>query len=323
MSRGGLVRSRFALAVLLGAGGLLAANAGPAGAAVTIGQTFTPDDDFGGSGVFIQSGSLNNSYAAPINGVVTSWSFQAPAGITPPLKLKMMRFAGGSDFTTVGDSQLESPMPGILNTWPTRIGVQAGDVPAHFYSDTTVSYHSNVPGYTTNEISGDPGDPSLDPPPGTTITYEETSTLTHQLDLSAVIEPDADRDAFGDETQDNCLGTAGAFSGCPNTLSIGKLKQKGSKKVKVPVAIPGPGTLVVGSASDPALASASAKRSVKAVSLTLGGKTALQLKVSLKLTKSAVKKLRRAGKLKLKVKAVYTPPGGPAGSAVKKKKLKS
>jgi hypothetical protein len=34
-------------------------------------------------------------------------------------------------------------------------------------------------------------------------------------------------------------------------------------------------------------------------------------------------KLARAGKLKLKLKAIYTRPGGPPGSAVKKQKLRS
>ncbi|HKH41101.1 MAG TPA: hypothetical protein VKA41_04535 [Solirubrobacterales bacterium] len=52
MLTGGL--SLASAAALLG---LIAVNASSAGAAVTVGQTFTPEQDFGGSGVFIQSGS--------------------------------------------------------------------------------------------------------------------------------------------------------------------------------------------------------------------------------------------------------------------------
>ena len=56
----------------------------PADAAVTIGQTFTPDVSFTGSGVFIQAGAPNGSYRVPSDGVITSWSFQAPANPRRP-----------------------------------------------------------------------------------------------------------------------------------------------------------------------------------------------------------------------------------------------
>jgi hypothetical protein len=299
----------------------IATNASPAAAAVTIGETFTPTLDFGGSGVFIQSSSPGNSYTVPSDGVITSWSFEAAAESTPPLKLKVVRHAGGNDFTTIGDSQLETPTPATLNTWTTRIAVRAGDLLAHFYSDTTFGYR-NAPGYGTNEISGSPGDPSLDPPPGTTITYEPPSPSSHQIDVSAVVEPDADRDGFGDESQDKCVGTPGTANGCPSIVTINKLKQKGDTKVKVTATVPGAGTLRVGSASDKPLAGKAAK-SLKAVTSTLTATTKQQVGLTLKLTKSAIRKLDNAGKLKLKVKAVYTPVGGPSGSQTKKKKLRS
>ena len=66
----------------------------------------------------------------PSDGVITS--FGAAAGVTPALKLKVVRRAGGDNFMTVGDNQLETPVPGTLNTWPTRITVKAGDLPAQF-----------------------------------------------------------------------------------------------------------------------------------------------------------------------------------------------
>ena len=109
----------------------------------------------------------------------------------------------------------------------------------------------------------------------------------------------------------------------PQHGQLDKLMQKGDTKVKVTATIPGAGTLKVGSANDQALASASAKKSLKAVTTTMTANTKQQLKLTLKLTKSAIGKLADTGKLKLKVKAVYTPVGGPAGSQTKKKKLKS
>ena len=78
-----------------------------------------------------------------------------------------------------------------------------------------------------------------------------------------------------------------------------------------------PAQLAIGSANDKALASASAK-SLKAVTRTITENTKQQLRLTLKLTKSAIGKLVDSGKLKLKVKAVYTPVGGPPGSQTKK-----
>jgi len=163
---------------------------------------------------------------------------------------------------------------------------------------------------------------SGDPSPGDTKTF--TPLDGQLLDVSATLEPDADNDGFGDETQDKCIGTAGTANGCPSTVAIDKLKQKGDTKVRVTATVPGAGSLKVGSPSDPALASAAAKKkSLKALTETLTATTKQQLKLTLKLTKSAIAKLKDAGKLNLKVKAVYTPTGGPPGSQTTKAKLKT
>jgi hypothetical protein len=291
-------------------------GAASAAASVQIGETFTPDLGCGSPTAALQAVSPNGQYAAPSPGVLSSWSFQAD-GSPPQLKLKVGRFAGGSNFTIVGDSPVQTMTPNALNTFPTRIPVQAGDVIGYYHEgpaggdkcvrDAAVTYSVRFV--------------NVDPAPGSTMSYMTNEAL--QMDLSAVLEPDADNDGFGDETQDKCVGTAGAFNGCPNALTLGKLKQKGDTKVKVTATVPGAGTLEVGSASDPALASAAAKKSLKAVTRTLTATSRQQLKLTLKLTNSAIRQLKDAGKLKLKVKALYTPTGGPPGSRTKKKKLKS
>jgi hypothetical protein len=216
---------RTLLIGICGCGLLLAP--GSASAAMTLGETFTPTVDFGGSGIFIQTASPGDVYTVPSDGVITSWSFEAASSAGSPLKLKMLRRVNDTDFTTVGDSQLETPALGTLNTWPTRIAVKAGDVPAEFYSDdslNTLSYR-DVPGYVTQEL-----DTGLDPPPGTTATYEPANGSSHQIDLSTVLEPDADHDSFGDETQDQCPGTAGPLNGCPAPKPHKKCKKKKKHK---------------------------------------------------------------------------------------------
>jgi len=322
MSSGEASLRRFSFASLLAAA-LITTNAASAGAAVKVGETFTPDVQWGGTGVIIQVGAPGDINVVPTAGVLTGWSFEARAAVTtPPLKMKVVRPAGGNDFTTVADSQLQTPMPGVLNTWPTRIPVNAGDLLALFFTDDT--YGMGFPPdaqYVTQEISGVTGSACCDPPPGATVTSESPNP-GERADVSAMLEADADHDGFGDETQDKCVGTAGNFNGCPNTMQLGKLKQKGDTKVKVMATVPGAGTLAIGSANDKTLASRSAK-SLKAVTRTITGNTEQQLRLTLKLTKSAIGKLVDSGKLKLKVKAVYTPVGGPPGSQTKKAKLKS
>jgi hypothetical protein len=90
----------------------------------------------------------------------------------------------------------------------------------------------------------------------------------------------------------------------------------------VKLTVPGAGTVAVGSPGDKALASAS-KKSLKAKTTTetVIGKHGVSL--TLKLTKGAAGRLASSGKIKVKVKVVYTPPGGPPASRTTKKKLKS
>lgn len=319
MRFGGGSIGRFSLVSIVVVGGLLAASAGPAAASVTIGETFTPDQSFGGAGTFIQTSTPDDSYVVPTDGVVTSWSFQAPSDATPPMKLKMFRSAGGDDYTTVGESQFVTPAPNVLNTFLTRIPVKAGDVPGHFYTDTSTVFR-NAPGFDTEFNTGAPGTPGLDAPPGTTLTY--TFDADDQIDLSAVVELDEDHDDFGDESQDKCLGTPGPFSGCPSAFRLVKVKQKrGAAKITVKLQVFGAGTVAVGSPGDPRLASASKKNLIaKTTTETVTGKHGVFFKV--KLTKAAARRLARSGTIKVRVEAVYTPPGGPPASQTTKKKLR-
>ena len=50
------------------------------------------------------------------------------------------------------------------------------------------------------------------------------------IDISATLEPDADNDGFGDESQDQCLGQAGGSNGCPGPLPAAPSSQPVTKK---------------------------------------------------------------------------------------------
>jgi hypothetical protein len=308
------------LAVALG----IAATTGPlpASAATPVGELFPAENLCGPmvpgppSPTFLQTTSPANRYAAPSAGVITAWSHQA--GTNPPeLRLKVARPTGGNMYTIIGESQLETPAPDVVTTFGgLRIPVQAGDVIGFAVRVNGECGRSGAPAsdYGTSN-NGD------DVPLGTNAPFSPSPLF--QLSLSATLEPDADNDGFGDETQDNCVGTAGSFNGCPNELALGKPKGKGGR-VRLAATVPGAGTLSAGSASDPALATAArSKRPVKHVTMTLTSTTKQKITLALKLTEAAKSKLAEKGRLRIRVKAVYTPIGGPPGSERAKATLKA
>lgn len=165
-------------------------------AATTIGQTFTPTQDCSTPTTYLQSGSLSPSYAAPSAGVITSWSYQAPAVSPPQMRFKVGRPAGGANYTIIGqDPTMRSPEAGLLKTYAVQIPVLKGDI-LGVYMGTT--------GKCAREIAGWGGGFTnvAEPTPGTTTAF--TLFTGSQFDLSASLEADGDGDGFGDETQDGC-----------------------------------------------------------------------------------------------------------------------
>jgi hypothetical protein len=300
--------------------------AGTATASQTIGQV---GDVSGGNctddEAYLQRTITSGAAYSPSSyGVITSWSAMSEATSNQTVKLMVFRDDGADQFSVVardGVTRTLSSVDDTLNTFTgTRIPIEANQR-IGIYQPA-----GSTEGCEFDGVSGDDAGYSVpfgvgEPPDNVPFDYSGTDS-NNRVNAQAVVEPDIDRDVFGDETQDKCVGSAGTANGCPSTVTIGKIKPKGAKKVKVTVTVPGAGTLEVGSSSDPALASKAAK-SVKAVRRKLTVTTKQQLSVILKLTKSAAATLSGTGKLKLKLKAVYTPPGGHPGSAVKKKKLKS
>ena len=184
--------------------GALVAAIIPAGAsaATTIGETFTPPPNavISGGVDLLQTTSPGGQYAAPSPGVITAWSFQASAASPPQnLKLKVARHAGGTDYTIVGQSPPEDPPANALSTYTdVRIPVRAGDL---IGLHTGMAAENNVvrfadATYTVHQRAGDLQ-------PGQTETF--TGPLFFQLDVSAKLEADCDKDGLGDETQDSKL----------------------------------------------------------------------------------------------------------------------
>jgi hypothetical protein len=189
-----------------------------ASALTPLGATFSPSG-CAANVTHIQSSSAMNQYAAPSAGVITSWSHFAGGSTTYSLKLKIARHVTGDFFTILGESAL-TPMAASTSNgpFPVRIPVQAGDV-LGLYSEPNPANPFCTQTATGNSLHITAGDR----PVGATDDYESPSeifTLADlRLDVSAILEPDGDGDGFGDETQDQCVGSPGPNNGCPDPVS--------------------------------------------------------------------------------------------------------
>jgi RTX calcium-binding nonapeptide repeat (4 copies) len=164
-----------------------------ASAATTIGETFTPPTGCLANNTRLQTVSPGNQYAAPTNGVITQWSFQANAS-PPKLKFKVGRPTGvANEFTIVGQSEQVPIIPNLLNQNFVRIPVNAGDIIGS-WSATDGNCVRAQAGYDYRFRSGDVQPPTTAPFTGNGDGF--------QIDIAAILEPDCDNDGLGDETQD-------------------------------------------------------------------------------------------------------------------------
>jgi hypothetical protein len=192
---------------------------GGASAATQIGETFSPLDGCSSDLTNLQTTSPGGSYTASSAGVITSWSFEAgTAGASNILKFKVARPVGGDQFADVGQSSLVNTVPGMLNTFLIRVPVQAGDVIGFYKYSGAAGCSKAVAGYFTSYRVGDSG-----PAPSAFTPFAPAT----QMDLSATLEPDCDRNGFGDETQEAHVPSCG---GQPTAAPAQKKCKKKKKK---------------------------------------------------------------------------------------------
>jgi hypothetical protein len=300
----------FTVAMLAWPAGTSAATIGHTGTAIGCqdNRPWVPDSDLA-------------SYTAPVRGVITSWSTMGSATANRTLELMILQSQGAHIYAAVQKDQVRPIATNVLNTFTVQLPMQAGQVlglfaPAGQPGGLTSCAFSVAA--TSIRTSTTLGEPAI----GTPVDYNDVRASN--LNVSAEFQPDSDGDLFGDDTQDKCVGTAGTFNGCPSSVTLDAVKQKGKKpKLKVSVTVPGAGTLKAGSPTDPALAAAAATSTLKPVTQTLTATTKQTVELTLKLTKTAKLKLSDKGKLKTQVKVVYTPAGGPPAFATRKGKLRS
>lgn len=152
---------------------------------------------------------------APSGGVITKWKVNlVPAPVTFPQTLEVLHPNGANTVQIVGEATAN--VTGGSNSFDTRIPVQAGDRVALFGSNAVVGTEpvgNLVCEVTEKTVYG--GFIGNGGGVGSTTPFITIPEGEVRIPVSAVLEPDADNDGYGDETQDKCPTSAATHDACP------------------------------------------------------------------------------------------------------------
>jgi RTX calcium-binding nonapeptide repeat (4 copies) len=196
----------------------------PAGApaAVTVGSSLPePSGDTvacldPGGCTFVPTRLSGAPVAVPFDGVVVSWATRHRSdGLPDPIDMRILRPAPGGELTAVGPStSLPPSADGTVRERRARIPVRAGDLIA---VDLDEGEEVGVVGHADFDSASSVFAPRL----GSAETRAPTDEGEDDFEylFNARVEPDADGDGAGDETQDQCPQLAETTSVCRRRLS--------------------------------------------------------------------------------------------------------
>ena len=170
---------------------------------------------------------------APQKGVIVRWRVRRETAASSPTVQAALRVLRGD--TGAGRSA-EVALPGASGTYefPTRLPVQAGDRLGIDLLDVPFLAMVNILRRPSSPLDiVDKWDPPLAEGASTAPSVNDETDF--ELTMNADIEPDADGDGFGDETQDLCPTNVATQQACtagaPDT-SFTKKPRKKSRKTK-------------------------------------------------------------------------------------------
>ncbi len=220
-----------------------ALGAPSASAATEFGDTCVANNEFSTPVTFFEGAAPANPLpiVAPSAGVLTSWKVSViPVPFTFPQTLKVLRLNTASN-TALVVGETAATIASGLNTINARIPVEPGDRLSIFGPGPIETLICSTPGEksTIGGFTGNGGGV------GSSNTYIELPE-EFRVPVAAVIEPDADGDGYGDETQDKCPQSASTQSPCPvAVLSASAVVRKGlatvliTSDIQVPVTVAG------------------------------------------------------------------------------------
>jgi hypothetical protein len=287
-----------------------------ANAAANIGGPFAvdPNDSGGIESTYVQTSlPAGGLVTSPIDGVVTRWRMRGfTEGASPAqILFRVLKAAGTDTFTAVSSTSAMLPTSLGTHEFPAHTPIQRGDyIGLTQTAGNTIWQNFFGPGVGSFVfISG----PFADGQTLSGISYSD-----EVVTMNADVEADADRDGYGDESQDKCPVDAATQGRCP--IGFAKLKRNKNKGTALlTVTVPGAGTVSLkgkGVVSQRALAD---YRVGRTFSKTVSGPG--QVKFLIKPKGKKRKKLNKTGTVKVKVSVTFTPTSGEANTETKRVKL--
>jgi hypothetical protein len=213
----GMKRGITSVGLVAATAAFLAFAAQPAVAATTIGQTNAPASTVAcdTNATYVQEGVSSGAagYQSPVSGVITSWS-TAQSSAATQMKLVVLRpDAPSGAFHYIPKQKDVLRDISALNQINTFTGLHLAIAAGDYIGLYVPAAGANCLSYTAG--SGETYHHILSDPPLDTSAFFNNVTSSGLINASAVIEPDADGDGFGDESQDGCPGNGAATGACP------------------------------------------------------------------------------------------------------------
>ena len=204
--------------------GLALSVAIAAASSTQVGETTTaPVGDVGFPVVPVSTVAGTPSYETP-DGVLTKWRFHSSNDGTPgKIKLKIFRATGNpSQYKIVADSSLKDLDADKSYEFDERMSVQKGDL-LGLLGQSMADIMIDTPGQPGNVVGAFNG---FDIAPGNS----DTTTFAmpnRRVSVAATVESDADKDGYGDDTQDQCPTDPKIHSSkCPKTTTTPKDRRR-------------------------------------------------------------------------------------------------
>lgn len=183
-----------------------------ASAATEVGNDCEVSGMMVGATIFPLTNATSSSLpvSVPAAGIATKWIVRAqPNADTHAERLKVFRpTSDPHQFEVIAESSLENVAAG-RNSFDIRVPVLPGD---------RFGVAGRAGGGALACIPPHPGDVEGiflgDSPVGSTVSFTEDET--GQAAVTAMVEPDADLDEYGDETQDRCPRSGYYWDHCPH-----------------------------------------------------------------------------------------------------------
>jgi len=197
-------------------------SAGSAGASVVFGSDLTNSADkpicstsiFNVDCTFAIAGLDPSDQApggavAPSSGVIVGWRVKVGAGgSSHEARLRVIHGTKGS-----GGEVVTLPAAAGVYSFPARLSVQAGDELGIDVADTSEATKAFIANSSDPSGKVDDWEPPLKD--GEERAPSGNDVPNTELLINATIEPDADHDGYGDETQDACPTVANNGGPCP------------------------------------------------------------------------------------------------------------